>query len=105
VERIRVDFNRRGPNGALVSSTKRATGPVAVGERVQVYQPGESDMDTTAIILSIDEAGRVLLSPEVSVTFSFMPANRPLWLTPQQSTATGMSEPGHRVLEGVGALQ
>lgn len=59
--RMRVDFNRRGRNGYVVGSTARADGPVDVEDLVELYQPGEDDMNPLATVVSIDDDGRVEL--------------------------------------------
>lgn len=59
---LRVDFNRRR-NGRLISSLTRASGPIVVGEIVEIYQPGEDDMTSRATVAAISSDGLVQLSP------------------------------------------
>lgn len=66
MKRIRVDFNRRGRKGHLLSSTSRASGSIAVGDTVETYQPGEDDIGPTATVESIDDLGRVELAVDWS---------------------------------------
>jgi hypothetical protein len=58
---MRVDFNRRGRNGYVVGSTARADGPIDIDDLVELYQPGEDDMNPVGSVVSIDENGRVEL--------------------------------------------
>ena len=60
METLRVDFNRRR-NGRIVSSVARASGPLSMGDIVEVYQPGEDDMTSRAMVAAISEDGRVEL--------------------------------------------
>jgi hypothetical protein len=61
---MRVDFNRRVNDGHLISSVKRASAPIEVGDRVRLFQPGEDDLEVQATVLDIDNAtGKVELIP------------------------------------------
>lgn len=60
METLRVDFNR-SRNGLLISSLSRASGPVELGDLVQVFQPGEDDMTATARVVSVGDGGLVEL--------------------------------------------
>lgn len=65
MRRVRVDFNRRGEGGRVVSSVRRADGEVSIGERVAVFQPGEDDMNLYAIVANVDPvSGRLELEVE-----------------------------------------
>lgn len=56
-----MDFNRRGRNGYVIGSSARADGPVEVDDIVELYQPGEEDMNPVATVVTIDSSGRVEL--------------------------------------------
>lgn len=80
MERIRVDFNRRGRDGVLLSSISRASGPISEGDLVTVFQPGEDDMEATAAVVSVSSDGKISLSVLESATeFVYVPADAPLW--------------------------
>jgi hypothetical protein len=94
MERIRVDFNRRGQDGVLLSSTSRASGPISVGDLVTVYQPGEDDMEATATVVSMSGDGKVVLSVlESAIEFGYLPTDAPLW-RPSTTTLTYGSAKG-----------
>lgn len=79
MERIRVDFNRRGKDGVLLSSMSRATGVVSAGDLVTVFQPGEDDMDATAFVVSVAKDGKLLLAVLEADQYVYTPTDVPLW--------------------------
>lgn len=58
--KIRVDFNRRGRDGLVIGSIKRAEGELAVGDVVEAYQP-DDDLSFGATVVEVDDRGRVFL--------------------------------------------
>ena len=93
MEKIRVDFNRQGRNGVLISSIRRASGPIRVREIVEVFEPGEDDMTACAVVEKIFDSGRVELALLSTSWSDFrMPAS---WTIsdPQFSVEAGLPVP------------
>lgn len=60
MKKIRVDFNRRGRDGQVVASARRADSELIVGDRVEAAQP-EEGLSYEGIVTEIDDRGRVFL--------------------------------------------
>lgn len=83
--KIRVDFNRRNGDGHLVTSVRRASGPVVSGDLVVAFQPGEEETESSAEVVSVATDGRLVLAllPQKAYSFEdhieFWPSSAPLW--------------------------
>jgi hypothetical protein len=58
-----VDFNSRGPQGSVVTSTRQSTGDAKVGDRVLARDTDE-EVSFPAIVRDIFSDGKVLLDVE-----------------------------------------
>lgn len=108
MRRVRVDFNRRGEGGRVVSSIRRADGDVAIGDRVAVFQPGEDDMKLYARVANLDpQSGRLELEVEWEESFvQVRPTAAPWWTVGFSSRVAGVfsTQPAHGVRRESGLM-
>lgn len=93
MEKIRVDFNRRNGNGDLITSVHRASGTVAPGDVVLVYQPGEPDMDSTGEVVEVEPSGRAVVAILPETSFEPPSFGVGFWVVKQHAFAPAISLP------------
>ena len=96
MEKIRVDFNRRNGRGELITSVKRASGPISQSDLVHAFQPGEPDMDSTGEVVEVGQDGRVVIALLADSSYEPKSHGGVFWVVKQHTSNPAMSLPAHR---------